>query len=52
VRADPAGDLVTRDGNGARERQRRVERPDDAVLEDHDGTLTLLYRRALWRPIS
>ena len=36
--ADAAGDAVARDRERARDRQRRIERADDAVLEDHGET--------------
>ena len=39
VRADAAGDPVAGDRERPRDRQRRVERPDDAVLEDHAGRI-------------
>jgi hypothetical protein len=35
VRPDPSGDPVTGDRERPRSRKRRVEGPDDAVLEDH-----------------
>jgi hypothetical protein len=35
VRADAAGDPLTGDRESTRSRQRRLHRPDDAVLEDH-----------------
>ena len=37
MRADPACDPVARDRERAPPRQRRVQRADDAVLEDHAG---------------
>jgi hypothetical protein len=35
VHTDAAGNPVARDRHGTRDRQRRIERSDDAVLEDH-----------------
>jgi hypothetical protein len=35
VHADSAGDPVARDRERPRRRQRRLERPDDPVFEDH-----------------
>ena len=37
VRADPAGDPIARDRERAGDGQRRLHRPDDAVLQDHPG---------------
>jgi hypothetical protein len=42
VRADPAGDALPRDREGRRLRERRVERADDAVLEDHGARIVSL----------
>ena len=39
VGADPAGDAVACDRQGAGRRERRLHRPDDAVLEDHARNL-------------
>jgi hypothetical protein len=36
VRSDAAGDPLARDRQAPHDRQRRLERADDAVLEDHD----------------
>ena len=35
VRPDPAGDPAARHGERPRDRQRGIERANDAVLEDH-----------------
>ncbi|PYR87414.1 MAG: hypothetical protein DMF84_31820 [Acidobacteria bacterium] len=35
VRSDTAGDPLARDRQAAHDRQRRLEGPDHAVLEDH-----------------
>ena len=39
VRADAAGDPVAGDRERPRDGQRRVERADDAVLEDHGARI-------------
>ena len=40
VGADPPGDPVTGNGQCARDRQRRLHRPDHTVLEDHTLSLS------------
>ena len=40
--ADAAGDAVARDRERPCERQRRVERADDAVLEDHPASCSIM----------
>src|SRR6476660_6953646 len=66
MRADPAGDPLAGDREPAGRRQRRLHRPDDAVLENHCGEAyadltgppvpmiiwpsTAGQRRRAWRP--
>jgi hypothetical protein len=40
VRPDSARDLVARDRERTRRREGGVHRPDDAVLEDHQATIS------------